>query len=196
VNETGPHRIGWQLSRRAFERFLGALDADAQVAAERYEQLRSKLTRFFEWRGCSFPEDKADETFNRVVRKFDEGEEIRDPGSYCYGVARLVLLEAFKHQAREQQALEEYRRTEPDSDRADLDDRLECLRRCLNGLPAAQRDLVREYFRATGTERIDSRKRLAETLGIGINALRIRAFRLSDRLQTCVGECLRSPGHG
>src|SRR4029077_4720264 len=89
----------------AFERFLAALAADRDAAADRYEQIRSKLLRFFEWRGGRFPEEHADETMTRVMRKLDEGEMILDAGTYCYGVARLVLLEALKQQDKQQEAL-------------------------------------------------------------------------------------------
>jgi len=123
------------------------------------------------------------------MRKIEEGEEIRDPHAYCYGTARLVLLEAFKRQTREQEAAHEYHRASPPPEDDDLEDRLRCLRRCLNELPPAQRDLIRDYYRGGGSERIDRRRGLAGTLGIGMNALRIRAFRLSDRLQACVTGC-------
>ena len=41
----------------------------------------------------------------RVIRKIDEGDAIQDPDSYCYGVARLVLLEALKQREKEREAL-------------------------------------------------------------------------------------------
>jgi DNA-directed RNA polymerase specialized sigma24 family protein len=189
---------GWQLSPQAFERFLAALDPNRDAAAERYEDLRSKLARFFEWRGTHFPEDRADEAINRVIRKIDEGEEVRDVRAYCYAVARLVLLEALKQQAKEQEAFHEFHRPAvsqverpvPLAESSDIDDRLRCLRRCMGELPAENRDLISAYYREEGARRIDGRKRLAERLGIGINALRIRAFRLSDKLQSCVTGCV------
>jgi DNA-directed RNA polymerase specialized sigma24 family protein len=190
VSDPRPQRADWQPSRHSFERFLQALDADETVAAERYELLRAKLSRFFEWRGGRFPEAHADETLNRVIRKIEDGEDVRDPGAYCYGVARLVLLEVLKRQAREQDASHEYHRTAAFGDDEEPDDRLGCLRRCLQQLPNAQRELVYEYYRGDGSERIDGRRRLADRLGIGMNALRIRACRLSDRLQGCVSGCL------
>jgi DNA-directed RNA polymerase specialized sigma24 family protein len=183
---------GWHLSPRAFERFLAALDADRDTAAERYEHLRSKLARFFEWRGASFPEDHADEAINRVIRKIDEGEEIRDARAYCYAVARLVLLEALKKQAKEQEAFEEFHKPLPVDDTSDVDARLRCLERCMAQLPQPNRELVREYYRDEGGRRIENRKRLADHLGIGMNALRIRAFRLTDKLQACVTGCVKS----
>jgi len=194
VIEPPTPRPRWQLSQPAFERFLALLDPDARVAAERYEHVRAKLTRFFEWRGCMFPDEPADETINRVIRRVDEGEEVRDAGTYCYGVARLVLLEVLKRQAKERSASEEFHRSVPAAEDDDMEQRLRCLRLCLNGLPAGQQDLVREYYRDDGAARIDGRKRLAESLGIGMNALRIRAFRLSDRLQACVSDCVERAG--
>ena len=187
-------RPRWQLSQPAFERFLALLDPDARVAAERYEHVRAKLTRFFEWRGCTFPDEPADETINRVIRRVDEGEEVRDAGTYCYGVARLVLLEVLKRQARERSASEEFHRSVPAAEDDGMEQRLGCLRHCLSELPAAERDLVSEYYRGDGAARIDARKRLAERFGIGMNALRIRAFRSSARLQACVSACVARDG--
>jgi hypothetical protein len=38
----------------------------------------------------------VDETFNRVMRKLEEVETIRDLPTYCQGVARLVLLQSLE----------------------------------------------------------------------------------------------------
>src|SRR5215470_1510785 len=86
----------WALSEEALARFLACLDADADRAGAKYESLRLTLMKFFDWRGAHFPEEYTDETINRVIRKLDEGETIRDIATYCHGVARLVLLEKLK----------------------------------------------------------------------------------------------------
>jgi hypothetical protein len=36
------------------------------------------------------------EIFNRVTRKLEEGETIRDLPDYCHGMARLVFLQSLK----------------------------------------------------------------------------------------------------
>src|SRR5260370_41876259 len=87
-------------------KLLDRLDADRERAGEKYEDLRRTLNRFFEWRGAPFPEEHADETFNRVARKLDEGVEIKNFGGYCYEVARLVCLESFKGQDSRRLSLE------------------------------------------------------------------------------------------
>ena len=74
---------------------------DRESGSEKYLEIRSNLTRFFEWRGCSFPEDHADETINRIAKKVAEGEEILNPSGYAMGVARLLLLEILKSRQRD-----------------------------------------------------------------------------------------------
>src|SRR5262245_52537956 len=92
--------MAWALTEEAFAKLMDRLDADRERAGERYEELRRTLLRFFEWRGASFPEERADETLNRVARKLDEGMAIAEIGQYSMGIARLVLLEAFKSHDR------------------------------------------------------------------------------------------------
>src|SRR5207237_8917938 len=82
------------LTADKFAKLLARLDPDRERAGERYEDLRRTLTRFFEWRNAPFPEEQTDEVFNRIARQLFEGVEIRNIGSYCYEVARLVCLEA------------------------------------------------------------------------------------------------------
>jgi DNA-directed RNA polymerase specialized sigma24 family protein len=190
-------RADWQLSERALERFLAVLDRDRDAAASRYEQIRSKLLRFFEWRGCAFPDECADESITRVIRKIDEGDAIQDPDSYCYGVARLVLLEALKQREKEREALSHMPPLSASVDEVQLEveRRLSCLRSCMKTLPADQQTLIAEYYRHDTARRIDARKALAATLGIGPNALRIRAHRLNERLSSCIGGCLERSVH-
>src|SRR5712692_7720438 len=94
------------LTAETFGKLLDRLDADRERAAEKYEDLRRTLTRFYEWRGAPFPDEHTDETFNRVARKLDEGVKIKNIGAYCYEVARLVCLESFKGQDSKHSSLE------------------------------------------------------------------------------------------
>jgi DNA-directed RNA polymerase specialized sigma24 family protein len=193
MSEPQGQNVKWRLTQQAFEKFLATLHADRGAAAERYEQIRAKLTRFFEWRACAFPDERADDTINRVIRIIDERGELSDPAAYCFGVAKLVLLEAVRQQTKEQAAFQELQRAAPPpvDDDEDGDHRLECLRACLKELPPEHQALIREYYGADAGRRIDGRKLQADRLGIGLNALRIRAHRVSDRLERCVNACLR-----
>ena len=78
-----------------FDLLLIWLGGDRDAGAVAYEKLRLRLIRFFEGRGCYEAEEQVDVVFDRILGKIrwliDEYEG--DPAKYCYGVARLVLLE-------------------------------------------------------------------------------------------------------
>jgi DNA-directed RNA polymerase specialized sigma24 family protein len=182
----------WTLTQEAFDNLLITLGGgDRESGSQKYLEIRGNLTRFFEWRGCSFPEDHADETFNRIARKVAEGEEILNPPGYAMGVARLLLLEVLKSRQKEQSALTEMgQASEPIADSDSDEDRLDCLRNCLQTLSADNRELILQYYHGEKREKIQNRKRLIDRLGISLNTLRMRALRLRERLQGCVEQCM------
>jgi DNA-directed RNA polymerase specialized sigma24 family protein len=61
----------------------------------------------------------------------------------------------------------------------------------LNELDSAGRELILEYYRDEKREKIDHRKQLADSLGVTLNTLRMRAHRIKKELQQCLGSCLR-----
>jgi len=182
----------WTLSAEALTRFLACLDPDSDRAGEKYESLRLALVKFFDWRGAHFPEELADETINRVIRKIDEGETFRDITTYCHGVARLVLLERLKGPESKRADFEELSPAalvapEPEEE----DERQDCFERCLKELPVESRQLILQYYGDEKREKINRRLGMAERLGIPLNALRSRAQRIRNRLEECVNGCLK-----
>ncbi|MEN3329861.1 MAG: hypothetical protein V7638_4668 [Acidobacteriota bacterium] len=183
-------RQKWALNQEAFDKLLVAFDADRETAGRKYLEIRNNLTRFFEWRGCSFPEDHADETINRIAKRVFEGEDILNHSGYAMGVARLLLLEINKGRQREQSALAEIGAAPDVYVPEDNDEsRLTCLRSCLQTLSPDNRELILQYYQGEKGEKIENRKKLLDRLGIPINTLRMRALRLRERLQACVEEC-------
>jgi len=183
------------LTAEAFTKFLACLDAERERAGEKYEDLRRTLIRYFEWRGAPFPEEHADETFNRVARKLDEGVEIKNVGGYCYEVARLVCLEAWKgDDSRREPLLETHRQNTVVTNTTDAalerELLLDCLEECLSRLPAESRALLVEYYQDEKRQRIERRKVLAAALGLRREALANRAQRLRDKLEECVTRCV------
>src|SRR5256885_10310944 len=85
----------WVLTRESFEALLAWLDADPEAAARKYEQIRTRLIKIFVCRGCSEPEDLADETIDRVARRVPDIEPTftGEPARYFYGVANKIHLE-------------------------------------------------------------------------------------------------------
>jgi DNA-directed RNA polymerase specialized sigma24 family protein len=178
------------LTREGFEALLAQLDPDRERAGERYEAIRRKLVRLFEWRGCDAAEDLTDETFNRVARKLAEGIELRssDPYGYFCGVAHLVYKEVLRRCSRERRALEGGDWPPPAYSFEAEAPYLERLRRCLDRLPRDQRDLVLRYHQ--GGSHIRNRQALAGELGIPLNALRIRIHRIRRKLEACLHDGL------
>ncbi len=183
-------RHKWDLTPKAFDQFLSLLDLDRDRAGENYETLRRNLIQLFIWRGCRDPESHADETINRVIRKIDEGEEVRDVIAYAHGVARRLLLEIFKKQEREQIGIDELPPLVAQPAEQDDETGVLCLRRCLNRLPEESRQLIVLYYQGEKSAKIENRKRLAEGLRVTLGALRYRAFDLRQRLQGCIERCM------
>jgi DNA-directed RNA polymerase specialized sigma24 family protein len=192
----------WVVTKEAFERLLSVLDSDRERAGERYEQIRQKLSKFFQWRGCAATEELADRTIDRATRRIGEGEEIRtnDPYLFFHGIAINVLREHWKEAQRAPvKPLEEAPEFEPaaapddSGEAAEGERKMECLDSCVRQLPKPQLHIVMEYHLGEGGARIARRNALAEELGIPLNALRIRAFRIRGELESCVCNCLKRP---
>jgi DNA-directed RNA polymerase specialized sigma24 family protein len=191
MTSSAPTREKWALTQEAFDQLLAALGEDRDLAAEKYLEIRSNLIRFFEWRSCPFPEDHADETINRVAKKIVQGEVINNAAAYFLGVARMVVLEIIKAQARERKVFGELATSESYIAPAqDSEDRVECLRECLENLSIENRELIIQYYQGAGGKKIENRKKLTQKLGIPVNTLRMRALRLREKLQSCVDQCL------
>ena len=187
----------WVLTPEAFAKLLAAFSPDVERAAAEYEAARGRLVKLFRWRNVTDAEDAADETLNRVARKIDEGEVVRDVAAFIGGTARFVLLEKFKSKERKNVSLEDAPAAafvrEPENAEAPYDGRkLDCFNRCLADLPGEMRQLVVAYYNADaeGAVRIEHRRRLAERLGLEMNALRNRALRARAKLEDCINHCL------
>jgi RNA polymerase sigma factor (sigma-70 family) len=161
--------------------------------------------KLFEWRGCAHAEECADETFNRVARRISEGISIRsdDPYSYFHGVALNVLREYWRSAEQTAKILEVAAQIQdPPADPEDLllreteqreKERLfECLNRCLQKLPPDSLHLITMYHQEEDSPNKARRKELAQSLGIPLNALRIRAYRIRAAIEECVEKCLKN----
>lgn len=181
----------WVLTQAAFDGFLATLDRDRDKAGEKYEHIRLKLLKYFQWCGSDVPDIDADETINRVTRRIYEGRNVYNLTGYIYGVAKLVHAESVKRRNR-RLALHEGPFIEPFSTSVELEmaNYQECLERCLGCLSDEDREVITEYYRYKKTEKIDCRKRLAARLGISVETLRVKMHRQRLHLESCVQKYL------
>lgn len=193
-----------KLDQAEFENLLTWLSPNKKEAGLKYENIRQKLLKFFEWRGCRHCEECSDQTIDRVMSKVSQGEEIRTQNQYLYflGVARNVLFEYLKAQKKKSASLDEV----PPSHMPSIDPeaienqqfgeemwqkRLSCMKRCLQALPEEKRVMITGYYQGERRTKIENRQKLAQWLQLSENALRIRTHRIRDELETCIVGCMK-----
>jgi DNA-directed RNA polymerase specialized sigma24 family protein len=173
------------ISQEAFDQFMAWLNPEPDLAGRKYEDIRRRLILIFTCRGCLIPEELADETINRVIRRVQDiaPTYVGDPALYFYGVAHNVHLE--------------YCRRRPDPPPPPIpappqsEEAYACLEQCLEQVPRKSQELILGYYQEEKKAKIQIRRDLAQQLGIPLNALRIRAHRIRMALQECVFKCLR-----
>jgi RNA polymerase sigma factor (sigma-70 family) len=191
------------VTQQAFDQLLNWLDPDRDNAGSKYEKIRVRLIKIFACRGCGEADDLADETINRVTLKLGQIAESYsgDPALYFYGVAQKVHLEYLRQKPPVQESALAGREPEgqtawPPDAPGEVEQEYACLEQCMDHLPSENRRLVLEYYQEEKRAKIDHRKKLADQLGIAVNALRIRAHRIRSQLQQCVESCLdQAPAH-
>ena len=178
----------WVLTQEDFDRLLAWLDPDRERAGRKYEEIRLRLMKLFASRGCGETDLLADEAINRVARRLPEllDTYVGDPASYFCGVAHRVHLEYLRRKPPAPPP--------PARPAEEVEREYACLESCMAGLAADSRELVLQYYTEEKQARIEHRKELARRLGINLNALRIRAFRIRAALQQCVEDCLKKGG--
>jgi DNA-directed RNA polymerase specialized sigma24 family protein len=156
---------------------LSLFGPDPQHAEERYWLLRQKLIMYLARRGCTAPEDQADETVCRLLKRIAGGVQVASIEAFLFGIARNV-----SHESKERPVPVSV----PIRDLAGPSRR--CLKRCLAQLDADTREMLEAFF-------LDSdRGALAERLGVSRNALGIRVCRAKAKIRPCLEKCLAEEG--
>lgn len=178
----------------SFDEILAWLNADRDVAAAAYLELRETLANLFEINHCSDPQWLTDETFDRVAKKVHELRKNYegDPRLYFYAVARNLIKEESKkikrHASVDEMELPAQSSGETDQETAEM--REACLQSCLKKLSADKRKLVRSYYEKEKQAKIDHRAELAKKWGIKVETLRVNVHRIRNTLVECIERCL------
>jgi len=183
---------GWVLTQELFDTLLDWLDPDRERAGQKYETIRLKLIKIFTSRGCPEAEELADETINRVASKLSEiiNNWEGDPALYFFKVAQYVFAERRTIASRRKMVNQDPVVMPIVTEDNDDNTQYECLLHCLEVLRISERTLVVNYYQQQGRAKIEQHEQMATTMGIAINALRIRACRIRRTLRECVQECV------
>ena len=176
----------WSLSQEDFDALLAWLDPEREQAGLKYEQIRGSLIKIFTGRGCTDPEELADETINRVTAKIKDIQRKYkgDPALYFFGVAKWILMEYLRRKPPQPPLI-------PPLDTARVELEYRCFERCIERLSEEDRALLVREYGAKGRTQAERRKALADELGISLNALRIRVFRIRVALKECIEKCIQ-----
>jgi DNA-directed RNA polymerase specialized sigma24 family protein len=176
------------------ENLLLWLGPTADVGARKYLEVRQRLVSLFHFRGCSGPEELADETLDRTARAILKPGFVfqGDPMAYLRGVARNVYLESLRKRRIEGQDVSQEvvdSLPQPLLDNSGTERRFQCLDRCLAQLADDKRALLLRYYQGERSAKIDGRLQLAREKDMELNALRIQVFRLRNMVRRCVEHC-------
>ncbi len=147
---------------------------------------------FFAGRGCgSAATDLASQTLDRAAEKLASSEEVesREPARYVFQVANFILLEHLRsHQASPLNA-DIAAAPIPGEENA----KLRCCKQCLGELPEDDRNILQDYY--LGEKKGEAKRirgQVASELGVAQGALRIKVFRVKQKLLQCLSRCLES----
>lgn len=189
-----PRKSKWVLTPESFDRLLLWLDEDRDRAAQRYASIYDDLIKRFRQYGVSEPEERANETMDRVARKLPtiiskyKGE--RDP--YFFAIALYVYLEYRRRPIIMSLTTTDFPHPNLPSTEELFEKELldACIEHCLEKLDAKNRDMIREYYHGDRKDKIRSRKALAGRLGIKLANLRLKAQRIRNELKSCMLDCI------
>jgi RNA polymerase sigma factor (sigma-70 family) len=180
----------------SFDEILAWLDPDRELAASIYIELRHALVKIFAWNHCADPEGMTDETFDRVAKQVHDLRSTfeGDPKLFFYGVARNLIREHHKkiklHIPIDGVDLPGPPLEEEDEESAGLLE--DCLESCLGELSSEKRKLILAYYAKEKQAKIDHRSEMARQLGISMETLRVRAYRIRATVEACIERCLES----
>jgi RNA polymerase sigma factor (sigma-70 family) len=183
-------------TKEQFDGLMAWLSSSTENPGDKYETIRQSLVKLFVWNGCWDAEDLADETIDRVMRKVPEIaiDYSGDPALYFYGVARMMLKERRRQKtiSSESQSLESRltTRSQQSDDTDEINRRFECLEECIGKLPADSRELILDYYQEEKRAKIDFRQQIAQRMGMDVENLRVKVFRIRASIYKCMEKCM------
>jgi DNA-directed RNA polymerase specialized sigma24 family protein len=161
-----------------FDDLLSSLEPNLTSRDQRYNQLRWKMFKFFEWRRCADPWELADETITRLVKNVQSGTEVQSY-SYIYTIANNVFREYHRSTKRDAALIASlparYQAADP---------LLDCKKYCFKQLDRDKRELLERYYAGQATS-----EELAEIMKTSLRNLRLRIHRIKKKLAECCKDC-------
>jgi DNA-directed RNA polymerase specialized sigma24 family protein len=184
------------------DKLLSFFDSDSQVAGEKLLRIRQKLIRYFSAERCPDPQELSDETLFRVIKAINEGKQVTTTiEAYIFGFAKNILREARRlpqFDSLEELPPDKERATSPEQETLAPWERQEILayyQKCLMEFTDSEQKLFLGYYAQNpGEKPKEARERLASLMGLSRAVLKQRAFRIRERLEACIKNCMSMKG--
>ncbi len=181
--------FGHNLTPENLTKLLAAFSDNQAMAGEAYTKLRDSLIRFFQIKGDSDPDDSADETLDRVASKISQNVPIPDLTKFSFGIARFVFLERIKLDEKQRIAAKGFYADKISIKPEAETDAFSPLRECFNHLADDEKQILQEYFAdIPHPNLLEQRKKMQIKYDISLSGLRVKIFRLRERLGNCLKE--------
>ncbi len=182
--------------RENLARLFSALDPDPERAAAAFEDVRRRLISFFARNGANDPEELADATIDRVIKRFETYRPEGDQSlvRFFRGFARNILFEHYRSSKRvvyigDEEIFDSLRPNGSEPEPAEEPEIL-CLDNCLQTLAPEDRELLLAYYEHDGAGKAKVRKALADRAGLTVSALHTKIYRLRESVGRCLTDCL------
>lgn len=175
------------LTGEKFHALLQWLNSDSTVAATEYMSIQRGLIAIFAAKGLCDAEGLADEAINRVADRLHEIGPDYDgkPMNYFRGVAKNIIFETNRRKEIATDSI-----PERPTKQIVVSDEYNCLVKCLAFLSSEERNLILDYHVYEGHDKVVNHLAMAEEIETSISNLRVKAFRIRERLEKCVLECV------
>jgi DNA-directed RNA polymerase specialized sigma24 family protein len=187
-----PMKKNMEINPAAFEKMLLWLDKNRDAAGNKYEAIRLRLIKIFDYRQCPNSEELADRVFDRVLQKIEQNAvaDGGNPALYFYSVANNI----YRENLRKPITVELPEDIAREEDEESFEPYYECLKKCLKKLSSEKQRLIIGYYEEEKRAKIDFRQKLAQSIGISTAKLHSRVFRIRESLQQCVLKCVEENG--
>ena len=174
-----------------FHALLELLGSTPHERGSAYERLHRKLQKVFEARGMGVDAvDLADATLDRAARNIarEPGIVIHNIQGYVLTTAHYILLEHIKKPRFE--VLDNDPEALDSGENQTSEIRSRCLDRCLAELNPQERETILKYYADERAGKIRNRRKLAESLRMSDETLRVHVYRIRRALERCLVKCI------
>lgn len=204
-------KIDYSLNKKRLQKLLSFFDRDEEKAGKKYEEVRKLLIKKLEFQGSPTPESHADLCIDKVARQLaDENLQLDENYKYYFlQVANFTLNDYWKsREHKKKETLDDklpnelpfidLRVKEKEKEAEELSEKerkikFDCMKKCLDKLKEPDKNLIIDYYQLINDENNkEQRENLAKKYGISLKNLRVKIYRMKEKLKICEGNCLNN----